>query len=65
MDNFFLQCGYGFVEAMLEPHAKDHANMTLAQVGYAFLVMGVLYMLCSPIVGYVSERTRLWNRDTV
>ncbi len=50
-----LQAGYGFVEAMLEPHAKEAAGMTQAQVGWAFLIMGASYMVQAPIVGHVRR----------
>ena len=75
LDNSLLQCGYGFVEAMLEPHAKDNAGMTqnqvikvyhrlsveqtfdsvLFQVGNAFLIMGAMYMVFTPLGGMVSD----------
>ena len=56
LDNVALQAGYGFVEAMLEPHAKEAAGMTQAQVGWAFLIMGASYMAQTPIVGHVSKK---------
>ncbi len=55
LDNVALQAGYGFVEAMLEPHAKEAAGMTQAQVGWAFLIMGASYMVQAPIVGHVRK----------
>lgn len=54
VDNVVLQCGYGFAEAMLQPHAMNEAGMTQAEVGAAFLLMGATYMIGSPIVGRVS-----------
>ena len=54
LDNIALQSGYGFVAAMLEPHAKEHAGLSQGEVGAAFLIMGGCYLVTSPIVGYVS-----------
>jgi len=72
VDNVVLQCGYGFMESMLEPHAKRAAGMSQVnksraifhlsltslqtQVGLTFLIVGALYMLSAPTVGYVSDR---------
>ena len=55
VDNFICFCGNGMIEAMLEPHLKNSAGATQSQVGVTFLILGGIYMLTTPIVGYVSE----------
>ena len=55
VDNFICFCGNGMIEAMLEPHLKNSAGATQGQVGVTFLILGGVYMLTTPIVGYVSE----------
>ena len=47
-------CGYGMLEAMLEPHMMKTINASQRQVGYAFLISGIAYMFLTLIVGYVS-----------
>ena len=53
VDNFFAFCGNGMIESMMEPHLKD-AGATQTQVGYSFLLNGLVYMITSPIIGFVS-----------
>ena len=54
VDNMICFTGFGFIESMLEPHAKDEAGATQAQVGYTFLLIGATYMVTTPVAGYVS-----------
>ncbi len=49
------QFGYGFIESMLEPHAKSEAGMGQGQVGVAFLLMGAAYMVSAPTIGWVRR----------
>ena len=44
----------GIIEAMLEPHARKTVFASDAQVGEMFLVMGSVYMICTPVNGFVS-----------
>lgn len=53
LDNFIAFCGSGMTESMMEPHLKD-AGATQTQVGYSFLLNGLVYMITSPIIGFVS-----------
>ena len=54
VDNFMCYCGYGMLEAMLEPHMMKTVNATQKHVGIAFLISGIVYMCLTIIVGYVS-----------
>ena len=54
VDNFICFCGNGMIEAMLEPHLKSAAGATQTQVGMSFLILGALYMVSTPLAGYVS-----------
>lgn len=57
VDNIINFVGYGFIEAMIEPHL-DEAGATQAQVGFFFLIMGALYMVTTPIIGYTCDRIK-------
>ena len=52
-DNIALQCGYGLISSMLEPHAKSAAGLTQVHVGMVFLTLGAAYMVQAPIIGQV------------
>ena len=54
VDNFICFCGNGMIESMLEPHLKD-AGATQSQVGLTFLILGGVYMVTTPISGFVSD----------
>ena len=41
------------IESMLEPHLKD-TGASQTQVGLTFLIIAGVYMLTTPITGYVS-----------
>ena len=43
------------IESMLEPHLKSMAGADQMQVGITFLILGGVYMLTTPFVGYVSS----------
>ena len=61
-----INAGYGFIEAMLEPHAKAAAGMTQGQVGIAFFTMGGSYMVTASVLGQVSKTRnhgRLFERN--
>ena len=49
--NFF---GNGMIESMLEPHLREDANATQNEIGITFLILGGVYMVASPIMGFVS-----------
>jgi len=38
---------------MLEPHMKEYADASQLQVGVAFLILGALYMVSTPMIGMV------------
>ena len=48
-------CGYGMLEAMLEPHMMKTVNASQRQVGSAFLVTGSTYIVLTILVGHVSH----------
>ena len=54
MDNAMCYAGFGMIESMLEPHMVQTVDATQRQVGYAFLISGVVYMFFTLLVGYVS-----------
>ena len=54
LDYAAVEVGYGFVESMLEPHARDALGFSQPLVGAAFLVMAASYMAQTPIFGHVS-----------
>ncbi len=60
VDNFICFCGNGMIEAMLEPHLKEAAGATQTQVGNSFLTLGALYMVSTPIAGYVRDSISKW-----
>ena len=52
IDNVINFFGFGFVEAMLEPHARDivgHAN-----ISYLFFTNGAFYFVGMVVAGYVK-----------
>ncbi len=53
VDNACLQCGIAFAQSMLEPHARSDASMTHGQIQAAFVLLGAVYMLASPVCGQV------------
>ena len=55
LDIFVCFFGNGMIEAMLEPHLKDNANASQNEIGVTFLILGGVYMVASPIFGFVSS----------
>ncbi len=53
VSNAVMQCCFGFIEAMLAPYAKKAAGMTQAEVGVAFFLMGLAYMITVFSIGQV------------
>ena len=53
MDNLVCFFGNGMIESMLEPHLRS-TGATQSQVGITFLILGGVYMVTTPIAGYVS-----------
>ena len=54
-DTFIGFCGNGMVTAMLEPYMKNYANGTQTDVAVALLLVGLVYMITSPLTGLVCE----------
>ena len=42
------------IESMLEPHLRS-VGATQTEVGLTFLILGGVYMVTTPIAGYVSR----------
>ncbi len=61
LDLLICSCGVGFLESMLEPHAREEASMSHGQVGFAFLALGVTYMLTMPVAGHVRNTFALFG----
>ncbi len=55
IDNFICFTGNGFLESMLEPHLADY-GINQAEVGLAFLILGVVYMTIQPCGGWVCDK---------
>ncbi len=53
VDQVVINLGVGFVESMLEPHARSRAGMPRLEVGAVFLLWGLFYTLFTPIIGWV------------
>jgi hypothetical protein len=45
--------GTGIIDSMLEPYMKKETGATQMDVGIAFLLLGLLYMIGNPIAGWV------------
>ncbi len=58
MDNFMAYMASGMITSMLEPHMKRNADATQMQVAVAFLLLGIVYMSCNIVAGYICDRTR-------
>ncbi len=54
VDGFTCFTGNGMTEAMLEPHLKDEAGATQQQVAWTFFILGGMYLITMPTIGYVS-----------
>lgn len=55
VDNLVGQFVFGFTDTMMGPHAKEAAGMTQEQVGTAFLLVGLAYMVGSLLTGIVRQ----------
>ncbi len=49
--------GTGIIDSMLEPFMKKETGATQMDVGIAFLLLGLLYMIGNPFAGWVSQQT--------
>ena len=58
IDNVVNFCGFGFIESMLEPHAREAAGMGSADVRNIFVILGAVYFVGMLLAGYVREE---WN----
>jgi len=63
IDAFVCFLGDGVSQAMLEPHLSKNANATQTQVALTFSIMGGVFTVSTPLVGYVSE-TVTCNSET-
>ena len=52
IDNLICFFGNGMIESMLEPHLRS-VGATQTEVGLTFLILGGVYMVTTPIAGYV------------
>jgi hypothetical protein len=55
IDNVITFCGFSFIEAMLEPHAREVALMSGTEISNVFVIIGAVYLVFSIIAGQVSE----------
>ncbi len=55
VDQMALHLGIGFVESMLEPHARTEVGMSKLEVGAVFLCWGTVYTLVAPTMGRVCD----------
>ena len=49
-------CGFGFIESMLEPHAREAAGLSAADVRNIFVILGAVYFVGMLLAGYVSVK---------
>ena len=56
IDNIVNFCGVGFIESMLEPHAREAASMDSTDVSYIFFILGSVCFFGMLITGYVSTQ---------
>ena len=56
IDNVVCLCGLGFIESMLEPHAREAAGLSAADVRNIFVILGAVYLLGMLLAGYVSDK---------
>ena len=54
LDNVVNFCGFGFIESMLEPHAREAAGLSAADVKNIFVILGAVYFVGMLVAGYVS-----------
>ena len=54
IDNVVNFCGVGFIESMLEPHAREAAGMNSTDIGYIFFILGSVCFVGMLVTGYVS-----------
>ena len=45
----------GFLQAVLEPHIRP-LNLTPFEIGLMFVLNGLTYAICAPIVGFVTDK---------
>ena len=45
--------GTGMIESMLEPHMKDKAGASQAEVGLTFMIYALVYTVAGVAAGYV------------
>ncbi len=55
-----MYSGNGMMTALLEPHLRKEASASQFDVAMAFLAMGGVYMITTPITGYVRLEN-LWG----
>ena len=55
IDNVVNLCGFGFIEAMLEPHARKNAGLSPINIRNIFFTNGSAYFVGTLIAGYVSR----------
>ena len=48
-------CGIGFIESMLEPHAREDAGLSAVDVRSIFVILGAIDLLGMLLAGYVSD----------
>ena len=53
VDNFLNIASYGMIEAMLEPFMRRTLKSGQRDVTYAFLISGIVYLPCAPLIGLV------------
>ncbi len=58
LDNVVNFCGYGFIEAMMEPHAREAAGLTPAETSSVFIIIGAVYFFSMLEAGWVSDHVR-------
>ena len=58
-------CGFSFIESMLEPHAREVAGMSTADVRNIFVILGAIYFVGMLLAGYVSEASNIFDKGNI
>ena len=50
---------------MLEPHAREVAGMSTADVRNIFVILGAIYFVGMLLAGYVSEASNIFDKGNI
>ncbi len=56
LDNVVNFCGFGFIESMLEPHAREAGGLTASEISTVFVIVGAVYFFSMLAAGWLCDR---------